>query len=103
MNGRLPLEPLIRACGGTEHLAVTLGYDDADDMGARTNWYHQIGCGVTWQRADELACAVYLHPLEVWGDAWLECPTISVRGPKPRRARCSPRWGLIRAEIAMVS
>ena len=89
----LPLAPLLTAAGGPNRLAHALGFDNADDMHSSTNIAHYGKDGVPWWRADELAAALNLHPLNVWGDAWFE---ESAPARKCRRFR-RPRLALIDA------
>lgn len=112
---RLPVDPLLRASGCLEAssssawtsddspdcvLARRLGYEGIADMARTIDWYRMKREGLTWMRADQLACALNLHPLEVWGDAWLEAQSVPVKGRKVLRPlRKEPRWGLIRASM----
>lgn len=89
----LPIAPLFAAAGGPNRLARALGFDDVDELYSRTNISHYGKDGVPWWRADELAAAINLHPLNVWGDAWLN---ESAPARKSRRFR-RPRMALIDA------
>ena len=35
-------------------------------------YYRYRDSGLRWDVADELACSINLHPVNVWGDAWLD-------------------------------
>lgn len=62
---RLPLEPLMQAHGGSWR---------SFREKTRTNTQRlQTAAeeGLTFEQADRLAVRLGVHPLEVWGDAWL--------------------------------
>ena len=117
---RLPVAPLLRASGCLEAssasswaaddspdcvLARRLGYSGVAEMARSFDWYRMKREGLTWQRADQFACALNLHPMEVWGDAWLEAqdgPSTWGTG-KLKAVRKEPRWGLIGAEMGAVA
>lgn len=97
---RLPYAPVVRAAGSETQLARCLGWDDVTEMHQNTNLAHASKRGLTWPVADELACALNLHPSEVWGDLWWassEWPSPQGKKAHPRARR--PRWGLVRAEM----
>lgn len=101
---KLPVEPLLRTAGldADSDLARCLGYRNVREMGRVFDWYRIKREGLTWYRADEFACALGLHPMEVWGDDWLEAqresrPSSTAKKLKP--IRHEPRWGLIAAEL----
>lgn len=94
----LPAEPLLRAAGGWTGVARALGYRDFKDMHRHTNVFRYERSGLSWVAADQMACALNLHPFDVWGDDWFAC-TGTPLGVPPRLRR-EPRWGLIGAELA---
>lgn len=66
---RLPLKPLLVQAGGWGRLTVAMGWEG---FSHRKLQRMRLGHGITLDEADTLACAIGLHPLDVWGDAWLE-------------------------------
>lgn len=86
MRDRFPIEPLMDAVGAvvTEYRTPrSVRYDRIStaecgpatrfsmvfDMDPRT-YYRYRAKGIPWERADELAVALGLHPSAIWGDAW---------------------------------
>lgn len=69
----LPLEPLYnivtRSSGGGEMTNAEFARRVNTTVVAVNRWKKQGG--IPWVSADEAAIAVGLHPLLVWGDAWL--------------------------------
>lgn len=63
-DARLPLDPLIRACGSGNNLAALTGYRRA----RLTQWQRD---GVPVCAADNMAVALGMHPIELWPD-WYE-------------------------------
>lgn len=61
---RLPLEPLLRACGSGNNLAALTGYRRSH----LTHWQRE---GVPVVAADDMAVALGMHPIELWPD-WYE-------------------------------
>lgn len=101
---KLPVAPLMRTAGldTDSDLARCLGYRNVREMGRVFDWYRIKREGLTWYRADEFACALGLHPMEVWGDDWLEAQRVTPTcwtTQKLKPLRREPRWGLIRAEV----
>lgn len=101
---RLPVAPLMRAANldTDSDLARCLGYRNVRDMARTIDWYRLKREGLTWNRADQLAVALGRHPMEVWGDDWLEAQRESrpcATSQKLKPLRREPRWGLIRAEV----
>lgn len=42
-----------------------------DDAGLNHRYWEALACGtVTLYTADRMACAIGMHPAEIWGDAW---------------------------------
>lgn len=97
---RLPVAPLMRAANldTDSDLARALGYRNVKDMGRTLDWYRLKREGLTWARADQLACALGRHPMEVWGDDWLEAQQAPCY-QKLKPLRREPRWALIKAEM----
>ena len=66
----LPLRPLLDRSGGLGGLARALGFQSKVELERSCNLAHWYQTGVPWWAADELAAAVNLHPLNVWGEEW---------------------------------
>lgn len=103
----LPVEPLVRAAGCRDDLdfARRLGYATLTEMNYAVGWYRMKREGLSELHADQYACAVGLHPADVWGDDWWavvawwnDRPHLTTPRHK-RRPRREPRWGLIAAEL----
>lgn len=60
---RLPVAPLVAEVGSVAALALRIGVD-------RRLVYRAMHRGVSVWKADRWACALGLHPCEVWGDLW---------------------------------
>ena len=102
---RYPIEPLMRLAGcydgshsPDKRLAEMLGFEDLRAMHHASDFYRLKRHGLTWERADQWACALGFHPCEVW-PAWLDGEPTGLGRPA-RPPRRSPRWGLIAAELA---
>lgn len=63
---RLPIEPLEREC----HRQGLSPHNVAKGLGIHFREYKAEG--LTWQAADRLACAVGMHPVNLWGDEWMD-------------------------------
>lgn len=101
---KLPIAPLMRAANldTDSDLARCLGYRNVSDMGRTLDWYRLKREGLTWTRADQLSCALGMHPMEVWGQDWLDAQQDNPRQvgkQKLKPLRREPRWALIRAEM----
>lgn len=78
---RVPVEPLYRAAGAENwcHLARIL------DVPHRSVLRWRVAGGLVLRRADAMAAAIALHPVDVWPE-WFELePTMSVT---PGREDC---------------
>lgn len=68
----LPIEPLYNIVAGSADAEMTTT-EFARRLNTTTvavNRWRRQG-GIPWVSADEAAIAIGLHPLVVWGDAWL--------------------------------
>ena len=91
--GRLPLRPLLDALPIDRQLArqdvIGPGVvaQAATLLGVSTRSIHRWGrSGLTPWAADRLAIGAGLHPLTVWGDAWIHAIDTG-RGPDAREDR----------------
>jgi hypothetical protein len=78
---RLDSEPFIRAC----ELRDTTVHAVALIADVPTN--HIYDAGQRWGYADRLACALGMHPCEIWGDAWWEIDATIEAGREASRER----------------
>lgn len=78
---RFPLLPLARAAGvrSWSQAAALFGVD-------RVQLYRWRDYGLTADQADELACRVNLHPVNIWSD-WTESVPVPVRRVRQKRQR----------------
>jgi hypothetical protein len=88
-----PLQPLLDAVGLTaSRLSVTLGLSGTAIRIARQR-------GLTDAQADEWAIRLGLHPLLVWGWAWIEEAASAARRPAHVRAAALLRDRVARGEL----